>query len=115
MSTESVKKFLDKLQEDPSIEKGLAAAQAAAIVDYAARYGFDFTVEELAEITQKLLDAGETRQADTELTDDELENVAGGTIPISLRDRGYTGATAAAVVAVVTYGAQGGRGGQVSR
>ena len=115
MSTESVRRFLDKLQEDPSIEKGLAAAQAAAIVDYAARQGFDFTVEELTEITEALLKAGETGQADSELTDDELEDVAGGTIPTSLRDRGYTGATAAAVVTVVTYGAQGGRGGQVSR
>lgn len=62
------------------LEKLNAAAEdeiAAATVDVGARHGFRFTVEE-AEDFHRALNTLRQQQAGGELTDDELEGVAGG-------------------------------------
>jgi predicted ribosomally synthesized peptide with nif11-like leader len=101
MSKESVGKFLASLHEDASLEKGLVAAQAAAIVEYAAKHGFDFTVDELAQITEALLKTGDAEPANGELSDEELEDVAGGLTTTLSRGRNYLRAGGAGMVSIV--------------
>lgn len=80
MSIEAVNKFLQKVSEDSAIQEELAKAMEAendrqAVVELGAKYGCQFTGEELmGEIEkrqQATADAGE-------LNEEELEAVAGG-------------------------------------
>jgi predicted ribosomally synthesized peptide with nif11-like leader len=105
MGQDAVAEFLERMKDDPSIEKGLVAAQASAIVDYARGLGFDFTVEELAEIAEVLQKLGEG-----EISDEELEGVAGGSVRVnalrSALGRDFLRSNAAGVVVtIVTFGA----------
>ena len=82
MSTENVKAFLIKMEEDESLRnsmvdinlEGSNEAIVSAIQKKAARAGFDFTEEEFNQVAkpQKI------EQNDEELGDDELEMIAGG-------------------------------------
>jgi predicted ribosomally synthesized peptide with nif11-like leader len=105
MSTDSVERFLARLQEDETLEKGLVAAQTAAIIEFAEKNGFDFTVEELADISSALLESADGEATGEELTDGDLEDVAGGLVH-GLRTRsGFSKAGAkAGIVVIVTYG-----------
>ena len=68
MSGESFKKFMEKVQEDESLKQELRAAGSAsgmpveAVVAFAAGKGYDFKVEDVS----------------SELTDKQLDSVAGG-------------------------------------
>lgn len=72
MTIESIKAFLEKVSNDPDLQKMLAEkATPEAIVEAAKNLGFDFTVEELT-----------TEQAagflPVDLTDSDLDMVVGG-------------------------------------
>ncbi len=73
MSEEQLKAFLEKVQGDTSLQEKLkAAADANAVVAIAKEAGFGITAEDI------------TQAQSVELSDQELEGVAGG-----LFDRNY--------------------------
>ena len=69
MSEEQLKAFLEKVQGDTSLqEKIKAAADADAVAAIAKEAGFSISADDL------------TTKAQSELSDEELEGVAGGTM-----------------------------------
>ncbi|AFZ42435.1 hypothetical protein PCC7418_0197 [Halothece sp. PCC 7418] len=87
MSDRPVKKFLDKLNFDSALQEEATKAletttsteeQAIAMTELAASKGYEFTKEELrVEVENRQLER-EKRKANGELSDQELEAVAGG-------------------------------------
>jgi predicted ribosomally synthesized peptide with nif11-like leader len=75
MGKEAAARFIALLAEDPDLRKQVAGSQLGALVRFAAERGFDFTADELEAMADGLvkLHAGE-------LTDTELEGVAGGVL-----------------------------------
>ena len=74
MSEEQLKAFLEKVKADTSLQEKLkAAADANAVLAIAKEAGFSISVEDLKE-------EGSIR----ELSDDELEGMAGGMQPMQL-------------------------------
>ena len=75
MSEEQLKAFLEKVKADTSLQEKLkAAADANAVAAIAKEAGFSISADDL------------TTKAQSELSDEELEGVAGGTfIPAYLR------------------------------
>jgi len=69
MSEEQLKAFLEKVKGDSSLQEKLkAASDADAALAIAKEAGFAITAEDI-----------QSMQSATELSDDELEGVAGGT------------------------------------
>ena len=67
MSEEQLKAFLEKLKDDSSLQEKLkAASDADAVVAIAKEAGFSISADEF------------TKAQSTELSDEELEGVAGG-------------------------------------
>ena len=74
MSEEQLKAFLEKVKGDSSLQEKLkAAADADAVAAIAKEAGFAITAEDI-----------QSMQSSTDLSDDELEVVAGGTDVIKL-------------------------------
>jgi predicted ribosomally synthesized peptide with nif11-like leader len=80
MSIESVNQFLQKVAQDTQLQEEIAKAMESendrqAVVELGAKYGYQFTSDELGQEIQKnqqaAVDSGE-------LSEDELEAVAGG-------------------------------------
>ena len=70
MSEEKLKAFLEKVKSDTSLQEKLkAATDTGAVVAIAKEVGFAITAEDIQSM----------QSATMELTDDELEGVAGGT------------------------------------
>ena len=68
MSEEQLKSFLEKVKADTSLQEKLkAAADAEAALTIAKEAGFAITAEDI-----------QSMQSSTDLSDDELEGVAGG-------------------------------------
>lgn len=68
MSIESAKTFIEKVKNEEDFKKKLGALKdAEERFEFARAEGFDFTKEELAEVKEE-----------EGLTDEELDNVAGG-------------------------------------
>ena len=68
MSEEQLKAFLEKVKEDTSLQEKLkAASDADAVVSLAKEEGFSISVDDLKNAQSKL-----------KLSDEELEDVAGG-------------------------------------
>lgn len=83
MSTTAVQEFLDKVGEDEALQADLAKAleaenDRAAVTDLAQSKGYEFTPEELAAEVAKRQQEAMQRQEAGELSDEELEAVAGG-------------------------------------
>ncbi|MEM7552730.1 MAG: Nif11-like leader peptide family natural product precursor [Cyanobacteria bacterium P01_A01_bin.84] len=84
MSLENVKSFYNKLETDKVLLAQIEGAQSKEdYMQIAKNAGYDFTNEEMEEYTAQLL---ESNNNDSELTDEELANVAGG---FSLNNQGY--------------------------
>ena len=86
MSIQAVNQFLEKVAQDSKIQEELAQAMQAeddrqAVVELGAKHGFEFTGEELMTEIEKrqqaAIDSGE-------LSEEELEAVAGGACTIDL-------------------------------
>jgi predicted ribosomally synthesized peptide with nif11-like leader len=82
MSMEAVEKFFDKAEQDESLKKELASwvegyedVSCVHLTTLAADHGFEFTPEELHDAIEEVRKKEEGGQ---ELTDEDLENVAGG-------------------------------------
>jgi predicted ribosomally synthesized peptide with nif11-like leader len=99
MSTTAVQDFLTKVSEDQALQGELAKALEAendrqAVTDLANSKGYDFSPDELwAEVQARQADF-EKRQAAGELSDEELEAVAGGETALMI--------TAAVTIVTVT-------------
>ena len=85
MSAMAVQEFLDKVAEDPALQTDLAKAMEAendrqAVTDLAKSKGYDFSAEELAAEVERRQQEVAQRQQAGELSDEELEAVAGGEV-----------------------------------
>ncbi|MBE7383669.1 MAG: Nif11-like leader peptide family natural product precursor [Leptolyngbya sp. SIO1E4] len=97
MSVESVQSFLTAVSEQQELQTQLTAALDAendrqAVTDLAQASGYDFTPEELWQEVQARQNDIKRRQKAGELSDEELEAVAGGELVMGT-----------AVVAGITY------------
>lgn len=87
MTTASVQDFLSKVSEDTALQSELAQAlesenDAEAVTTLARSKGYEFSVDELqAEIQNRQAEITK-RQESGELSEDELEAVAGGNLGI---------------------------------
>ena len=78
MSEEQLKAFLEKVKADTSLQEKLkAAADSDAVLAIAKEAGFAITAEDI-----------QSMQSATDLSDDELEGVAGGTRDCAAYTRG---------------------------
>lgn len=86
MSSEAVNQFLQKVSEDNELQQELAQTLQAeggrteATSALAAKYGYDFTPEELLVAIEQRESEFQQLQEAGELNEDELEAVAGGQI-----------------------------------
>ncbi len=83
MSIEAVNQFLTKVSEDQELQAELATAMDAendrqATTELGAKHGYDFTPEELASEIDNRQSEFQSKQEVNELSEEELEAVAGG-------------------------------------
>ena len=79
MSEEQLKAFLEKVKADTSLQEKLkAAADSDAVLAIAKEAGFAITAQDI-----------QSTQSSTNLSDEELEGVAGGIIITVLLDYGW--------------------------
>jgi predicted ribosomally synthesized peptide with nif11-like leader len=84
MSIEAVNQFLQKVTEDEKLQEELAQVlelednDRAAAVELGAKYGYEFTTDEIGQEIQNRQSEFQIRQEAGELNDEELEAVAGG-------------------------------------
>jgi len=75
MSKEAVREFYGILKNDESLQEQIKVANSSAsVAQIAATRGYDFTEQELEITMQEAL-------ANEELSEKELEAIAGGTVP----------------------------------
>jgi len=89
MSLETVQQFLQSVSDDPALQQELTQSLQAdndreAVTQLAAKHGYTFSSDELWVEVQKRQSDFEARQAAGELTDEELEAVAGGITPTAV-------------------------------
>ena len=85
MSIEAVNQFLTKVAEDQELQAELAQAMEAendrqAATELGAKHGFQFTSKELATEINNRQSEFQTKQSANELSEAELEAVAGGSV-----------------------------------
>ena len=79
MSIESAQAFIEKMQTDSDFrERVVALKSREQRRSFINNEGYDFTKEEFEQAKQKF--AIETTSSDGELSDEDLENVAGGRV-----------------------------------
>ena len=89
MSTENIKAFLTEVSKDQALQGEFTKALEAendrqAVTDLANSKGYEFSSDELwAEVQQQQSEV-QKRQEAGELSDEELEAVAGGEVTVSL-------------------------------
>ena len=82
MSLEAVNQFLERVNQDPALQQELAQAvesaapgeDRVAAAEIGAKYGYSFTPDEIGET----MEATQKQQSGEELSEEELEAVAGG-------------------------------------
>ena len=80
MSIEDLKGYSKRVQEDPEVKveaKKLGISDLAGQIDYAKGLGYSFSMEDIQEL------AKEVAPAEGELSEEDLESVAGGFITVS--------------------------------
>lgn len=88
MSTVAVQNFLDQVGKDEALQADLAKAVEAendrvAVTELAKSKGYEFTPEELAAEVERRRQEVIQRQEGGELSDEELEAVAGGEVAVT--------------------------------
>ncbi|GCL37700.1 hypothetical protein SR1949_28110 [Sphaerospermopsis reniformis] len=89
MENTKVEAFLNQIEADEALQAELVQALEAendreAVTELANSKGYDFSSDELWAEIQKRQAEFEQKQADGELSDEELEAVAGGGTPLFL-------------------------------
>ena len=80
MSIEALKDYSKRVMEDPEVKveaKKLGLGDLAGQIDYAKGLGYSFSMEDIQEL------AKEVAPAEGELSEEDLESVAGGFITVS--------------------------------
>ena len=100
MTIEAVNQFLQKVSEDNSLQEELSQAlnsenDRQAATDLGAKHGYMFTSEELGTEIQNRQSEFQQNPSNAELSEAELETVAGGITPAVIT---ATAATAAASI-----------------
>ena len=72
MATEKTKQFMAHLEETPGLVQKVRIQNARNLVRLGSEAGFDFSVEELQQAVR------ESERSDVELSEEDLEAVAGG-------------------------------------
>ena len=107
MSVENFKSFMQKVDQDDAVRekvKSFDQTDTPAMIAYAATIGFEFTAEDMLAVARE---AG-INPEDVELSEEQLEQVAGGatpaaiTIPLATATIGITGAVTAATAKKLT-------------
>ena len=85
MTTAQVEQFLAKVEQDEALQQELAGALQAeddrqAVTNLAQTKGYEFTPDELWAEVQKRQAEAQNQQDSGELSDEDLEAVAGGNI-----------------------------------
>lgn len=88
MNSEAVNQFLERVSQDPALQQEIAQAidssapgeDRLAAAQIAAKNGYSFTPGEIGET----MEAAQKQQSREELSDEELEAVAGGFTPIAV-------------------------------
>jgi predicted ribosomally synthesized peptide with nif11-like leader len=88
MSLSAVQEFLTKVSEEQALQEQIAKAMESdndrqAVTDLARSKGFEFTAEELGQEIQNREDAFRQQAESGELSEDELESVAGGALVLN--------------------------------
>ena len=81
MSIEALKDYSKRVMEDPEVKveaKKLGIGDLAGQIDYAKGLGYSFSMEDIQEL------AKEVAPAEGELSEEDLESVAGGLITVSV-------------------------------
>ena len=105
MSMKQVEQFLDAVKDDEALQAELSKAMESeddrqAVTDLANSKNYQFSSDELWAEVQKRQNAAKARQAAGELTDEELEAVAGGEFVF-----GASVITGVVVTAAIAWGA----------
>jgi predicted ribosomally synthesized peptide with nif11-like leader len=91
MSQQAVIDFLAKVAEDEGLQQKFSdiidqdkpkEEMAVDAANIGAEYGYEFTSSEILQEIQNRIDEYKTRESSGELTDEELEAVAGGGTPL---------------------------------
>lgn len=99
MTVEAVNQFLQKVTEDQKLEEELAKIletkdnDQAAVTQLGAKYGCEFTSDELWQEIEHRQSEFQLFEAAGELSEEDLEAVSGGTTPITIPIRTATMAT----------------------
>jgi predicted ribosomally synthesized peptide with nif11-like leader len=88
MSIEAVNQFLQKVSKDTSLQEELALAlksenDCLAATDLAAKHGYMFAPEELSTEIKNRQSEVQQNTSSEEISEEELETVAGGITPIA--------------------------------
>jgi predicted ribosomally synthesized peptide with nif11-like leader len=111
MSTQAVVDFLEQVNSDESLALELAKAMEAendraAVTELAKNKGYEITSEELWAEVQKRQEVAKERLDAGELSDEELEAVAGGEVIIASIIIGFTAAAATGAAAIALKSAK---------
>lgn len=87
MSANSIQEFLTKVSEDQALQEELAKAMESendreAVTELAKSKGYDFTAEELGQAIDQIQAEAQQQMDASELSEEELESVAGGATPV---------------------------------
>ena len=109
MSAEAVAQFLERVNQDSALQEELTqainasqpGADRVAASEIGAKYGYSFTADEIGEA----MEAVEQQQSGEELSEEELEAVAGGfcTPAIVVAGIGAAGAITGGVASRATW------------
>jgi predicted ribosomally synthesized peptide with nif11-like leader len=94
MAVENIVKLLEAADASPELAAKLEAVTGPEqVVQIGAEEGLDFTTEEAEAFRQKLIELQQRAESGAELTDDELEDVAGGALLGVVAGYAYKGYT----------------------
>lgn len=87
MSANSIQEFLTKVSEDQALQEELAKAMESendreAVTELAKSKGYEFTAEELGSAIDQIQAEAQQQMDASELSEEELESVAGGATPV---------------------------------
>ncbi|MBK5246749.1 MAG: Nif11-like leader peptide family natural product precursor [Peptostreptococcaceae bacterium] len=97
--------LLNKMKEDKAFaEKVIAQTETEKVIEIAKNEGIELTIENIDEVNEVLRQVI-SKQSEGELSEEELENVAGGTFAISAMAAITVSAAGASFVSAATYNA----------
>ncbi len=72
--------FSEHLLNDPAIVKAIVELDASAVYPLLKQNGYDISLEELQKIKEELADAMTHQEKESEINEDVLDNISGGSL-----------------------------------